>query len=241
VNTNVNENPAEKAKVIRYVGRIIYQEQNTNTLVEKGILAKPKIYFIRCDRGDDQTVVWENSGRDYANLYKQEIVDNEYRNALIVKICSIKKNKKIIVLHEIIEHGETLLKTFEKLLPNRKIHLLSGKDNVKTRSDIIDIFEKSGNDIIIKTMVAGVKPEDLEINITRDSVTIRGKRETEKTMSDDGYFHQELYWGTFSRTISLPAEVEVEEAEAVEKHGLLIIKLPKIDKNKQAKLKVRGN
>ncbi len=130
----------------------------------------------------------------------------------------------------------------------------AGKPKSKKRDDVDDYYEEdagdgeltidayeSGNDIIIKTMVAGVKPEDLEINITRDSVTIRGKRETEKTMSDDGYFHQELYWGTFSRTISLPAEVEVEEAEAVEKHGLLIIKLPKIDKNKQAKLKVRGN
>lgn len=104
----------------------------------------------------------------------------------------------------------------------------------------VDVYQ-SGNDIVIKTMVAGVRPEDLEINITRDTVTIKGKRESEKTISENDYFHQELYWGTFSRVISLPAEIEVEEAEAVEKHGLLIIRLPKIDRNKQAKLKVRGN
>lgn len=104
----------------------------------------------------------------------------------------------------------------------------------------VDVYQ-NGNDIVIKTMVAGVRPEDLEINITRDNVTIKGKREAEKTVSEDDYFHQELYWGSFSRTISLPAEIEVEEAEAIEKHGLLIIKLPKIDRNKQAKLKVRGN
>ena len=169
------ENPAEKAKVIRYVGRIIYQEQNTNTLVEQGILAKPKIYFIRCDRGDDQTVVWENSGRDYANLYKQEIVENEYRNALIAKICSIKKNKKIIVLHEIIEHGETLLKTFEKLLPNRKIHLLSGKDNVKIRSDIIDIFEKSGNDIIIASKIFNVGVNVVTVDVVINTSASKGE------------------------------------------------------------------
>lgn len=104
----------------------------------------------------------------------------------------------------------------------------------------VDVYQ-NGNDIVIKTMVAGVRPEDLEINITRDNVTIKGKREAEKTVSEDDYFHQELYWGSFSRTISLPEEIEVEEAEAIEKHGLLIIKLPKIDRNKQAKLKVRGN
>ncbi len=103
----------------------------------------------------------------------------------------------------------------------------------------VDVYQ-SGNEIIIKTMVAGVRPEDLDITITRDMVTIKGKRETEKTIAEEDFFHQELYWGTFSRSIVLPAEVEVEEAEAVEKHGLLIIKLPKIDKHKQARLKVKG-
>jgi HSP20 family protein len=89
-------------------------------------------------------------------------------------------------------------------------------------------------------MVAGVKPEDLDVSITRDMVTIKGKRETERNVSDDDYYHRELYWGSFSRTIMLPAEVEVEECDAVEKHGLLIITLPKIDKHKQAKLRVKG-
>jgi len=104
----------------------------------------------------------------------------------------------------------------------------------------VDVYQ-TGNDIVVKCMVAGVRPEDLEITITRDMVTVKGRRETEKTIHEEDYFHQELYWGSFSRTIMLPAEVDVEEAEAIEKHGLLIIKLPKIDKHRQAKLKVKGN
>ncbi|MEY4602337.1 MAG: hypothetical protein RL292_278 [Candidatus Parcubacteria bacterium] len=104
----------------------------------------------------------------------------------------------------------------------------------------VDVHQ-SNNDIVVKCMVAGVRPEDLEITITRDMVTVKGKRETEKTVREEDYFHQELYWGSFSRTIMLPAEVDVEEAEAIEKHGLLIIKLPKIDKHRQARLKVKGN
>ena len=103
----------------------------------------------------------------------------------------------------------------------------------------IDVYQTAG-EIIIKSMVAGVKPEDLDISITRDMVTIKGKRETERFVKDDDYFHRELYWGSFSRTIMLPAEIEVEEADAVEKHGLLILRLPKIDKNKQARLRVKG-
>ena len=96
-------------------------------------------------------------------------------------------------------------------------------------------------EIIIKTMVAGVKPEDLDINITRDMVTIKGKRMETHETEDNDFFHKELYWGSFSRTIILPAEIEIEEAEASEKHGLLTLILPKIDKNKQSKLKIRTN
>lgn len=97
------------------------------------------------------------------------------------------------------------------------------------------------NEIIIKTMVAGVRPEDLDIAITRDMVTIRGKRMETDEETESDFFHKELYWGAFSRTIILPTEIEIEEAEASEKHGLLILRLPKIDKKRQSKLKVRTN
>jgi HSP20 family protein len=105
---------------------------------------------------------------------------------------------------------------------------------------MVDVYQ-TPTDIVIKTMVPGVRPEDLDITITRDMVTLKGKREIERTISDENYFHKELYWGSFSRTIMLPQEVEIEEAEAVEKHGLLIIRLPKLDKHRQSKLRVRNN
>jgi HSP20 family protein len=103
----------------------------------------------------------------------------------------------------------------------------------------VDMYQTQ-SEIVVKTMVAGVKPEDLDINITRDMITIKGKREETKDFSDDDFFHKELYWGSFSRTIILPQEVEVEDAEAVNKNGLLTIRLPKLDKNRQAKLKVKS-
>lgn len=104
----------------------------------------------------------------------------------------------------------------------------------------VDVYETT-NDIIIKTMVAGVRPEDLDISITRETVTIRGKREEDRTVSAEDYFHRELYWGVFSRTVVLPKEVDIEEAEAIEKYGLLILKLPKLDKHREARLKVKGS
>ncbi len=103
----------------------------------------------------------------------------------------------------------------------------------------VDLYQ-TPSEIIVQAMIAGVHPDNLAINITRDSITIYGKREENKSINREDYFLQELYWGAFSRTISLPDEVNPEEAEAIEKHGLLIIKLPKIDKNKETKLKVKS-
>lgn len=104
----------------------------------------------------------------------------------------------------------------------------------------IDMFQ-TASEIIIKAMVAGVKPEDLDVSITRDMVTIHGRRTNSYNTPETDFFHKELYWGSFGRTIVLPSEIEIEEAEAKEQHGLLTLILPKIDKNRQSKLKVRTN
>ena len=104
----------------------------------------------------------------------------------------------------------------------------------------IDLYQ-TPSEIVIKSMVAGVKPEDLDISITRDMITIKGKREEERTINEGDYFHKELYWGSFSRTIVLPQEIDVDAAEASEKHGLLILKLPKLNKNRQTKIRVKGS
>jgi HSP20 family protein len=104
----------------------------------------------------------------------------------------------------------------------------------------VDVYQTPTH-ILIKAMIAGVRPEDLDVSITRDMVTIRGKRERAVEGNAGDFFFQELYWGSFSRTVVLPQEVEIEEAEASEKHGLLVIKLPRLDKGRQAKLKVKSS
>jgi len=103
----------------------------------------------------------------------------------------------------------------------------------------VDVYDDKDK-IIVKTMVAGVRPEDLDISITRDMVTIKGIRLEEQAITKDNYYHQELYWGSFSRTIMLPAEIDIEESSATEKYGLLILTLPKIDKERRTQLRVKN-
>lgn len=99
--------------------------------------------------------------------------------------------------------------------------------------------KQTPTEIIIKTMVAGVAPEDLDVSISQEMVIIKGSRREVYEADDDDYFHRELYWGAFARTILLPAEVRSEEAIAEMKHGLLTIRLPKIDKQRQTKLRIK--
>jgi len=103
----------------------------------------------------------------------------------------------------------------------------------------VDVYQ-TPDAIVIKALVAGVQPATIDIALTREMLTVSGQRADEREAEDDHYFQRELYWGSFSRTILLPEEVDVDLAEATEKHGILMIRLPKINKKRQTKLKVRS-
>ncbi|HDH03981.1 MAG TPA: Hsp20/alpha crystallin family protein, partial [Candidatus Campbellbacteria bacterium] len=97
----------------------------------------------------------------------------------------------------------------------------NGNDWMEENNDegqlTVDVFQTT-DDIIIKAMVAGVKPDDLDVSITQDMITIRGKREERHKVERENYFYRELYWGTFSRSILLPQEIDPDEAEAAIKN-----------------------
>ncbi|OGD29634.1 hypothetical protein A2833_02085 [Candidatus Azambacteria bacterium RIFCSPHIGHO2_01_FULL_44_55] len=101
----------------------------------------------------------------------------------------------------------------------------------------IDVFQ-TPSDIVIKSTIAGVKPDELDIAITNDMVTVRGRRDKDENISHDDYFYQECYWGPFSRSVILPVDVEADKAMASLKNGVLTIKLPKAAKLKTKKISV---
>ena len=125
----------------------------------------------------------------------------------------------------------------EEKVPLKKI--TEGDD--ETEGELtVDVYQ-TGDAIYIQAMLAGVSPEDLDIAITHEMVTIKGHRESDHSIPGDSYFYRELYWGAFTRTIMLPQEIEPEEAEASERHGLLTIRLPIKNKGRIQKLKVRSS
>lgn len=102
----------------------------------------------------------------------------------------------------------------------------------------VDVYQ-TPTDIVIESAVAGVDPEDIDVNVTRDSVTIRGKRHREKKIKDEDYFYQECYWGKFSRSVILPQEIDPEGVRAIFKNGILTVHLPKLNKDKTKKIPVK--
>lgn len=103
----------------------------------------------------------------------------------------------------------------------------------------IDVFQ-TDDDIVIKSTIAGVKPEDLDVSINNDMLTIKGERKFEEEVSEENFYYQECYWGKFSRSVVLPVDVIPEKIEATLKNGILTIKLPKAATNRTKKIKVRG-
>lgn len=112
----------------------------------------------------------------------------------------------------------------------------AGKDEGQLPVDV----HQTASDIIIRTFVAGVRPDELSISISRDMVEIEGTRSEREQVAGPDYFSRELFWGSFSRAILLPQEVDVEASSASAKDGLLTIILPKLDKARQTKLRVKA-
>ena len=103
----------------------------------------------------------------------------------------------------------------------------------------VDVHQTQ-SDIVIRTFVAGVRPDELNISINRDMVELEGARIEREQIADSDYFTRELFWGSFSRTILLPQEIDVDASSASAKDGLLTIILPRLDKTKQTKLRVKA-
>ncbi len=104
---------------------------------------------------------------------------------------------------------------------------------------LVDVYQTS-DQIIVKSTISGVKPENLFISLNKDILTIKGKREPDSTISQAERLLQECYWGSFSRTLILPEEVNNKKMEAVLENGVLTISLEKIYKDQKIKIKIKS-
>jgi HSP20 family protein len=102
----------------------------------------------------------------------------------------------------------------------------------------VDVYQ-NGDEIVVQAPIAGVSREDLDVEATSESVTIRGERKRNEDVDDTDYLYQECFWGKFSRSIILPQEVDPDSAKVSLKNGVLTVRLPKINRGTARKLQVK--
>lgn len=103
----------------------------------------------------------------------------------------------------------------------------------------VDVYQTQDS-IVVESAIAGVRPEDLDIDVSVDSITIKGSRHRERDIKEEDYFYRECYWGKFARSIVLPQEIDPENASVTFKNGVLTVVLPKLRRQKSKKLKVKA-
>jgi HSP20 family protein len=102
----------------------------------------------------------------------------------------------------------------------------------------VDVYQ-TDKDIVVKSTIAGVRPEDIDISINGDMLTIKGLRRKDHEVEEDDYFFKECYWGGFSRSIILPVDVKADKIAATLKNGVLTVVLPKTEKKNVKVVRVK--
>jgi len=103
----------------------------------------------------------------------------------------------------------------------------------------IDMYETK-DEVIVKAALPGVKPDEAEVTITGDTLTIRGESKEEKEIKEENYIRKERHFGSFARSVTLPAGLQADKAEAIFEDGVLTLKIPKSEEVKPKRVKVKA-
>jgi HSP20 family protein len=101
----------------------------------------------------------------------------------------------------------------------------------------VDMYE-TADQVVVKAAVPGVKPEEIEVTVTGDQLTIKGEFRSDENVEQGSYLLQERRYGSFCRQVSLPAGVEADRAEATFENGVLTLEMPKVEVTKTKTVKV---
>jgi HSP20 family protein len=102
----------------------------------------------------------------------------------------------------------------------------------------VDLYEEK-DEIIVKTELPGMSKEDIQVNITDHLLTIKGEKKKEEEIKEEDYYRSERSYGSFSRSVDLPGEIQIEKVQASFKNGVLEIRLPKTEEAKRREIKVK--
>jgi HSP20 family protein len=102
----------------------------------------------------------------------------------------------------------------------------------------VDMYQ-TDNEIVVKAALPGIKADEVQINITGDVLTLKGEVKQQEDVKEKAYHIHEQRWGTFERTLVLPANVVADKAKADFENGILTITLPKAEEAKPKTINIK--
>lgn len=159
-----------------------------------------------------------------------------------IPITTGKKVSSLSTLHPLSE-AEQL---FDRILGRRwpslmrwhDLPLLSGRfEDIGLRMPNVDVIDRD-NEIMVRVEVPGIDKKDLDISLTDNLLTIKGHTQQEKTEEKGDYHRHEISSSSFARSVTLPSAVDVSQANAALKDGILEISLPKLESSKRRNISI---
>ena len=111
-------------------------------------------------------------------------------------------------------------------------------ESMEFAAPAVDLYEEK-NDIVVKAELPGIEKDNIEVNLSNHHLTIKGEKKNEKEIKEENYYRSERSYGTFLRTLELPADVQGEKVKASFKNGILEVRLPKTENAKAKETKVK--
>lgn len=133
----------------------------------------------------------------------------------------------------------SLREAMDRLLEESFVRPFGVLPSVRFETFALDMYETE-NDLVVKASLPGVKPEDININVTGDLLTIKAEVKEEKEVKEENYFRRERRFGTFCRSVTLPIDVDVDKAKAEYENGILTLTFPKAEAAKPKVIKVKA-
>ena len=111
-------------------------------------------------------------------------------------------------------------------------------DEMEVKPPIVDVFEEK-DDIVVKAELPGMEKDNIEVNLTDHTLTIKGEKKKEDEVKEENYYRAERSYGSFLRTLDLPKDVRADKVKASFKNGILEIRMPKTEEARTKEVKVK--
>ena len=111
-------------------------------------------------------------------------------------------------------------------------------EGMELTTPAVDLYEEK-DDIVVKAELPGIDKNNIEVNLTDHTLTIKGEKKKEEEVKEENYYRSERSYGSFLRTLELPKDVHADKVKASFKNGILEVRIPKTEEAKAKEIKVK--